>query len=379
MKINIFGSTGIIGTKTLNIINNHFPLIKINLLCANSNVRKFITQIKNYSPKYIYLNDQTKIAFLKKNINPNVKILNFEELKYYLINSKSDLTLLAISGYKSLNYIEPILANTNSLGLVSKEAVVSAGHLFNSFTKKFKNKIYPLDSEHFSIFTNIQKNNLQLNKISLTASGGPFLGKNYNSLKHISFKEAARHPKWKMGYKNSIDSATLVNKCLELVEAHYLFNLPYEKLDILIHPQSQIHSIFEYNNYIYNMVAFQNDMSIPLYSFLNQKFNYLLKNNRFRISNNNFLKFSNVKNEEFPIYKFFNNINKSIPSNIIKFNVGNEYAVNLFKNKQIKYTEILKIIRKITSINMEYKLNNIKDIINYHELLEIKISEKLNY
>ncbi len=379
MKINIFGSTGIIGSKTLNIVSKHFKAININLLCANQNVKKLINQIKIYKPKYVYLNDVNKVNFLKKNINQNIKVLNFNELKSYLINSKSELTILAISGYKSLNYLESILINTDSLGLVSKEAIVSAGHLFKSFKKKFKNKIYPLDSEHFSIFQNINKNNLQLNNVKLTASGGPFLGQNFNSLKNISFSDASKHPKWNMGYKNSIDSATLVNKCLELVEAHYLFDLPFDKLDIVVHPESKIHSILEYNNYIYNMIAFQNDMLIPIYNFLNQKFNYKLDNNKFRIKNNMSLNFTNVKNQEFPIYKFFKTLNKSNPSNIIKFNVGNEYAVNLFKNKQIKYTEILKIIRKFTSINIEYKLNNINDIIDYHELLENKISEKLNF
>jgi 1-deoxy-D-xylulose-5-phosphate reductoisomerase len=379
MKINIFGSTGIIGSKTLDIIDNYFPDIKINLLCSNTNVKKLINQIENYSPKYVYLNDSNKINYLKKNINNNIKILNFNELKSYLISSKSDLTLLAISGYKSLNYLEPIFINTKSLGLVSKEAVVSAGHLFKNFTKKNKNKIYPLDSEHFSIFQNMQNNNLEINNIKLTASGGPFLGKNYKSLKDISFSKASKHPKWNMGYKNSIDSATLVNKCLELVEAHYLFNIPFEKLDIVIHPESLIHSICEYNNYIYNFFAFQNDMMIPIFHFLNQKYKYILNNDKLRISKNTSFNFFNVKNQEFPVYKVFKNLNKTNPSNIIKFNVANEYAVNLFKIKHIKYTEILKIITKITSLNMEYKLNNIDDIICYHELLEIKISENLNY
>ena len=379
MKINIFGSTGIIGSKTLGIISRYFPSLKINLLCSNTNVIKLIRQIEIYSPKYVYLNDDTKIDFLKKNIQKNIKILNFNELISYLSNSKSELTLLAVSGYKSLNYLEPILNNTQSLGLVSKEAIVSAGHLFKNFSKQLKNKIYPLDSEHFSIFQNIDKNISEIKKVKLTASGGPFLGKNYLSLKNTSFLTAIKHPKWKMGYKNSIDSATLVNKCLELIEAHYLFEIPYDKLDIVIHPESQIHSIFEYNNFIYNMVAFQNDMSIPIYNFLNQKFKRVLNENKFIISNNQSFNFSNVNHHEFPVYKFFKNLNKSDPSNIIKFNVGNEYSVNLFKNNKIKYTEILKIISKITSINIEYKLNNIKDIINYHELLEIKINEKFNF
>jgi len=379
MLINIFGSTGIIGSKTLAIIKKYFPSIKINLLCANKNVKKLINQIETHRPNYVYLNDSTKLNYLKKNIKKKVKIINFNDLKSYLLNSKSELSLLAISGYKSLNYLEPILHNTESLGLVSKEAVVSSGHLFNNFKNKFKNKIFPLDSEHFSIFQNINQNNLEINKLILTASGGPFLGQTYKSLKNISFIEASNHPKWNMGYKNSIDSATLVNKCLELVEAHYLFDLPFDKLDILMHPESQIHSIFEYNNYIYNMIAFQNDMLIPIYNFLNQKYNYLLNNNKFKISNNTTFNFSAIKHQEFPVYKFFKNLDKSQPANIIRFNVGNEYAVNLFKNKYIKYTEILKIIRKITSLNMEYKLNNIKDIIDYHELLEIKISEKINF
>ena len=383
MKINIFGSTGIIGSKTLDIIKNYFPSIKINLLCSNTNVRKLISQVNIYSPKYVYLNDATKINYLKKNIKKNINILNYNELKSYLINSKSDYTLLAISGYKSLNYLDPILINTQSLGLVSKEAVVSAGHLFKDFSKKFKNKIYPLDSEHFSIFKNINKNFFEISKVKLTASGGPFLGKNYHSLKNISFSAASNHPKWKMGYKNSIDSATLVNKCLELIEAHYLFKIPFSKLDILIHPQALVHSVIEFNNYTAELNYFYHNMDIPLINFLNlynKESSFLnFTHKKYDFNKNLILKFNTPNSKLFPILSIFNKIDKKNPREFIKFNLANEFAVNLFKNNKIKYTEILKIIIKITSINMEYKLNNIKDIINYHELLEIKINETINY
>ena len=379
MKINIFGSTGIIGTKTLNILTTYFPNLKINLLCANNNVKKLLRQIDRHSPKFVYLNNTKKITFLKKNISNKTKILNFEELISYLYGSKSDLSLLAISGYRSLDYFEPILKNTSSLGLVSKEAVVSSGHLFKNFNKNIIKKIFPLDSEHFSIFQNLNNNTLELKNLILTASGGPFLGHKYSALKNISFLRASMHPKWKMGYKNSIDSATLTNKCLELIEAHYLFDLPFENLKIVIHPESKIHSIIEYKNYIYNMIAFYNDMSIPIYHFLNQFFNYKLKKNIFELNFNEKLNFYEVKNQDFPIYKYFENLDKSDPANIIKFNVGNEHAVNLFKNKRIKYTDIYKIVTKITSLNLNYKLKNIKDIMNYHEILEIKINEKFNY
>ena len=374
MNINIYGSTGIIGSKTLKILNNFFPKIKINLLCANKNVNKLIKQIHLYSPKFVYLNNKKKLSILKKNINSTTKILDYNELVYYLKETKSDLSLLAISGYKSLNYFEIILKNTHSLGLVSKETIVSAGHLFNKYNKSIKNKIFPLDSEHFSIFNYLNKNNINdLAKLTLTASGGPFLGKKYSSLSNISFKKASSHPNWKMGYKNSIDSATLSNKCLELVEAHYLFNLPFEKLNVIIHPQSKIHSIFEYKNYIYNMIAFYNDMTIPIYHFLNQNQNSTLKYNKFSLVKNSEYKFMDVKFSEFPILKLFNEMDKYDPTNIIKFNVANEFAVNLFKNNIIKYTDIYKIVAKITSLNLNYKLKSIKDILEYHELLERKI------
>ena len=379
MNINIYGSTGIIGTKTLSIINKHFDNLKVNLLCANNNVDKLINQVHIFSPKYVYLNNKNNINYLKKNINNQTQILKYDELISYLNSSKSEFSLLAISGYKSLNYFESILNNTSSLGLVNKESIVSAGHLFKNINKSLKKKIYPLDSEHFSIFKNINFNkNEKLKKLTLTASGGPFLGKKYLSLKNISFKKASAHPKWKMGYKNSIDSATLVNKCLELIEAHYLFDLEYNNLKIIIHPESKIHSIFEYSNYLYNMVAFHNDMTIPIYHFLNQYNKYELNENKFSFKGNEKLSFYNVKFDEFPIFKFFNSFNKSDPSNIIKFNVGNEFAVNLFKNNRIKYTDICKIVTKITSLNLNYKLKNIKDIIYYHELLENIINEKFN-
>ena len=381
MKINIFGSTGVIGSKALNIIKKNFPKIKVNLLCANNNVSKLIKQSNLFSPKYLYLNNNKKINYLKKNISPKIKILNFNELKSHLSESKNYYSLLAVSGYKSLIYFDLIIKNSFSIGLVSKETVVSAGHLFKNLNKNIRDKIYPLDSEHFSIYKFINNNNknLALNNLTLTASGGPFLGRKHSSLKNVSFKEASTHPKWNMGYKNSIDSATLSNKCLELIEANYLFDLPFNKLDIVIHPESKIHSIFEYKNYIYNMILFHNNMSIPIYHFLNQEFNFKLLNNEFSIKKNNQFNFIEVKNSEFPIYNFFNKIDKSIPSNIIKFNVGNEYAVNLFKRNLIKYTDIYNIVAKISSLNLNYKLNNIKDVIKYHETLELKIYEKFNY
>ena len=375
MIINIYGSTGEIGKKTLKIIKKFFPKIKVNLLCANSNLNVLKKQINIFKPKYVFLSNNNASKKLKSTLRSNTKVLSFQELCYYLSNSKSDFSILAISGYKSLYYLDYIIENTRNLGLVNKEAIVSAGHIFQKKKYFKKTKIFPIDSEHFSLFESFKLSNNENNfeKIVLTASGGPFYNKNFKSLKKISFSEAIKHPKWKMGYKNSIDSATLVNKCLEVVEAHYLFGVPFEKIDIIIHPQALVHSIITKKNFVSNYNLFKNDMSIPIINFLLQsKFKLKKNNNNLYFKTNSQLDFYKVQDQVFPIYNFFKKMNKKNPANLIKFNTGNELAVNMFKNNLIKYTDIIEIIKKVVSIELNSPLNNIKDIINYHEKIEKK-------
>ena len=374
MNINIYGSTGVIGRKTLDLIDANFPNLKINLLCAKSNFKLLKKQIIKYKPKYAFLYDLERLSYPNAKIGKTI-LLNFNELQDYLIVSKSDLSLLAISGYKSLYFLDYIIQNTDNLGIVSKEAIVSAGHIFKKKNYFNKTNIFPIDSEHFSLFELFNKINSKnkFNKIILTASGGPFYKKKFNSLKNIKFSKAIQHPKWKMGYKNSIDSATLVNKCLELIEAHYLFDIPFEKMQILIHSEAIVHSIVEFENYVSQFNLFKNDMSIPILNFLNtskKKFNH---DKKYSIKNYKNFHFETVKNDIFPIYNYFVSINKSKPQNLIKFNIGNEFAVDLFKNGKIKYTDIYKIVKKVTSLNLYSSVNTIKDIINYHEEIENKL------
>ncbi len=382
MKINIFGSTGEIGKKSLKLIYNSFPDINVNLLCANSNIKLLIKQIKIFNPKYVYVNDLASSKKIKSMISNKTKIFSFNELNNYLKNSKSDLSLLAISGYKSLYYLDQIIFNTKNLGIVSKEAIVSAGHIFKK--KKYFNKtnIFPIDSEHYSLFEYFSstKSNLNFRKVVITASGGPFYKTKYNKLHKIKFQQAIKHPKWKMGYKNSIDSATLVNKCLEVIEAHYLFNIPFEMIKIVIHPEALVHSIIEKDNYILKMNLFKNDMAIPILNFLklSNKSN-IIDHSNLRLKKYDKLTFLDVKSDYFPIYDFFIKMDKSKPANLIKFNIGNEFAVNMFKNNLIKYTDICKIIKKVCALNLNSELNTIKDIIEYHEHVEKKVKDLFKY
>ena len=381
MNINIYGSTGTIGRKTLKLIDQNFPKLKVNLLCAKSNLKLLTKQIIQYKPKYAFLYDSEKIPNFDYKIG-KTKFLNLNELQGYLKTSKSNLTLLAISGYKSLYFLESIIENTDYLGIVSKEAIVSAGHIFRKRNYFNKTNIIPLDSEHFSLFELFNKINIRenINKVTLTASGGPFFKRKFSSLKNIKFTEAIKHPKWNMGYKNSIDSATLVNKCLELVEAHYLFDIPFKKMNILVHPQAQVHSIVEFQNYVTQLNLFKNDMSIPILNFLFvTKFKYNKNNNNFYLNDFKSLTFEKVRNEIFPIYNFFNKMDKNRPENLIKFNIGNEFAVNLYKNGIIKYTDIYKIIKKVTRLDLYSSVNTIKDILNYHEEVEKKLQNFTNY
>lgn len=374
MDINIFGSTGTIGIKTLNILYKSFPSIKINLLVANNNYKKLIFQSLKYKPNYISIKDKSKIPILKKKLSNNckVKFIEYDKINDYISKSKSTFTILAIAGYEALNFLEKISQNTKFLGLVNKECIVSAGHLFKKLKDANKDlNILPLDSEHFSLNLNFYDQKITDYKfIYITASGGPFFNKKNLDLKKISFEDAIRHPKWKMGYKNSIDSASLVNKCLEIIEAHYLFSIPFKKLKILIHPESVIHSIIENKNYTSNMNYFYPDMYIPIFNFFQK---YVKKPNKvkkftkkFDLRLNSSFNFYQVNKQDFPIYKIFDKIDKSKPLNLIKFNVINQYAVESFKYNRLSFQEIPTFINNAMKIKFILPVNSIKNIIKFH-------------
>ena len=375
MKINIYGSTGEIGQKTLFIINKFFPNIKVNLLLAKNNYKKLIKQSIIHNPKYIYIDNKKYYYLLKDKLsNTKIKILSKDELIEHLLIVKIDISILSIAGYEALNYLKYIFINSKNLGLVNKESIVSAGHLFNKLQKKNNINIYPLDSEHYSLSNFFNTESKNFSSILLTASGGPFFNKkiNYNN---VSFKEAINHPKWKMGYKNSIDSATLVNKCLEIIEAHYLFNIPYENIDIVIHPEAYIHSIIELKNLTSVMNGFYPDMFVPIYNFLSNfsKKNILLDNKKFNFKRKQVLNFMDIDIKKFPIYKIFNDMNKASISDIIKFNCANEIAVEYFKTGKMKYNKIHEFIDNSLSLNFNYPTNTIDQIINFQNKFKIKL------
>ena len=336
-KINILGSTGSIGKKTLKILKKNFTKYKINYLLANNNFYLLAKQANIYNPNFIgILND--KYYSNIKNIINNKKIKIVAGLECYdILRENVNLTILAISGISALKSIELILKNSKKIGIVNKESIVSAGKFILNIAKKNNTKIIPLDSEHFSIYNFLSNYNIKniknIRKVFLTASGGPFLNINNNELKNVSLKDALKHPTWKMGIKNTIDSSTMVNKCLEIIEAHYLFKFDYSKLDIIIHPESLVHSIIKINDGTLISNMFNNDMSIPIYASLNSNINSNNPYSNIDITNINTLRFIKPNKNKFESLKIFDQINKNSLSEIIVFNTANEIAVNFVYKK----------------------------------------------
>ena len=377
-KINILGSTGIIGKNTLKIIDRNFDNYIINFLLANNNYKLLAQQANKFMPNYIGLLNSKNYYNLKKLLkNKNIKIVTGNDCIEILKKNVSS-TILAISGISALELIEQSIKNSKKVGIVNKEALVSAGKFIIKLAKKNNTKIFPLDSEHYSIYNYLLYSNLNnfknIKKIYLTASGGPFLYKKINSLKNVTLKQALKHPTWKMGLKNTIDSSTMINKCLEIIEAHYLFNLQYDKLDIIIHPESLIHSIINTKDGSLNLNMSNNDMSIPLFSFLNNNINNPYNN--LDIKEINKLRFLKPNKKQFPSLRIFDQLNKNSLSDLIIFNTSNEYAVNLFIKNKIKYNEITNYIEK--SLNKFEKINiyNIKDVILYQKYLFDKLNKQ---
>ena len=260
--ISIIGSTGSIGLSSLNIIqkNKNF---QINLLSANKNYRLILKQIKIYKPKYFLIRDHSVFLKVKKIKYRNTKIVNsFESIN---LIKKNDITICAIPGIAGLEPTIKLIKFSKKLFIANKESVVIGWNIISKMAKKYNTKIVPLDSEHFAISKLLSKHKISdIKKIYITASGGPFLNYSINDLKKIKPEDALKHPKWKMGKKISIDSSTLMNKILELVEAQKLFNIPKDKIDIIIHPNSLVHAFVELHNGISEFIYHETSMIIPI-------------------------------------------------------------------------------------------------------------------
>ena len=371
--ISILGSTGSIGLTSLDLIDRKKNKFIVFLLAANKNFRIICRQINKYKPKYFIISDKKILSKVKKKFKKkNIKFLNkFDEIS---LKKKIDITISAIPGLEGLQPTISMTKISKRILIANKESVICGWGLIKKIANKYKTKIIPIDSEHFSIFKLIKNHSIKdIKKIYITASGGPFLNFEYKDLKKVQPKAALKHPKWKMGKKISIDSATMMNKILEIIEAQKLFNIPNNKIDILIHPESLVHAIIELKNGLSQFIYHDTTMKIPLANAIFEKkldiqdFKIFKKNNRQEVFNK--LTFSKVDKKNFPIIKIKDRANE-YPSTSIILNAANEILVEYFLQKKLPFLSISKIILTIMNDRNYYKyairkpknINQIKEI-----------------
>jgi len=376
-KITILGSTGSIGLTTLNIISKKKNQFIVTLLAAKNNYKEICKQINKYNPIYFVIANPAIFKKVKKKFkNKKTKIL--DDYKKIKVKAKSDVTISAIPGTEGLLPTLSIIKSTKKLLLANKESVICGWELIKNESFKYKVDIVPIDSEHYSILQLIKDYKIdQIKKIYLTASGGPFLNYKPHQFKKIKPKDALKHPKWKMGKKITIDSSTLMNKILELIEAQKLFNIPSKKLDILIHPNSLVHAIVMFNNGLTKMLYHQTTMIIPI---VNAIFDEEIDIGDFykpktKIKNDieNII-FRRVDAKIFPIIKLKDRVNE-YPSTSIIINSTNEVLVDQFLNNNITYNDIIKGIKHVLR-DRNYRKYAIKKPKTINQILDIDIWAK---
>ena len=373
-SISILGSTGSIGLNSLKIISNKKFLFSVNILAANRNYKLICNQIIKFKPKVFIINDyfiylKVKEKFKKKNIKIINKIKN--QKNFF---KKSDITIAAIPGIAGLIPTIELIKNSKKILIANKESIVCGWNLIKKISLKNKTKIVPIDSEHFSIMKLLENSNiLDVKKIYLTASGGPFLNYNVKKLKKVKPHQAVKHPKWKMGKKISIDSATLMNKMLEVIEAHKLFSIDLKKIDIVIHPESLVHAIVEFKNGLHKFIYHETSMLIPLANaifdngvdiedYIKPKTNN--KNSLF-FENFNFLK---VDKKRFPVVKLKNRMNEHVSTPII-VNAANEILVEQYLREKINFDTFYKYLLMVLN-DRNYKKYAIKEAKNIEQVFQ---------
>ncbi len=367
-KISIFGVTGSIGSSTVKIILLDKAKYNVQVLTANKNYKKLAKLSKLLRSKYAIIGDEKYFLLLKKELkNTNIICLTGKSNLEKFAKIKTDILISAIVGMAGLRPTYNAIGNTKLLAIANKESIVVAGNILLNKAKKLKTIVLPLDSEHHAIFQVYKKENKNnIKEIILTASGGPFWNKEKINFDKVTVKNALKHPTWRMGKKITIDSATMMNKLLEIIEASILFNLDLGKIKILIHPSSLIHGIVNFIDGTSHLIASEPDMKIPISHALHwpERLNSKVKN----------LDFKNIKNFKFycPNKKIFpslslinilkkNDYNKS---KIITINAANEVAVDYFLRKKISFNDIIKIIKKTIFLTKHININSINDVMN---------------
>ncbi len=374
----ILGSTGSIGTQTLDIVRDNKSKFNVVALSGNNNIELLHKQIHEFKPRYVAVNNLEKAKLLKsKTNNLDVAILSgIEGLKDIASLEEVDTVVTAVVGNIGiLPTIEAIKTHKN-IALANKETLVAAGEIIMNLAKDYGVSIIPIDSEHSAILQCLEGHNKKdLEKIILTASGGPFRGMNSDELVNVKYIDALKHPNWNMGSKISIDSATLMNKGLEVIEAKWLFNLEIEEINVIVHPQSIIHSMVEYIDGTVIAQLGSPDMRIPIQYALSHPHRIKLNSNKISFDKLSSLTFEQPDIETFPCLGLAFEALKTGGTMPAVLNSANEELVSKYLKDEIKFYDIPKGIEMAMKKHKIIKDPSIDDILT----IDKDIRQYINY
>ncbi len=377
-NIAILGSTGSIGTQALEIILDYPDLFQAEILVANKNVDLLIKQAKLFEPNIVVIADESKYSELSDALKhlPIKVFCGASSIEQVVQLDCVDVVLTAMVGFSGLLPTIRAVESNKIIGLANKETLVVGGHIITEALKQSRSAIIPVDSEHSAIFQCLTGENIEsIDKLILTASGGPFRGKNHEFLKTVKPEQALKHPNWDMGSKVTIDSASLMNKGLEVIEAHWLFGIPASRIQVLVHPQSVVHSMVEFVDGSIKAQLGEPNMRIPIQYALDYPNRSLSKKNRF-----SFLDTPQLDFEE-PDIKTFKNL--QIAFDCLEkggnapcvMNAANEIAVDLFLKEKISFTGISDLIEETLSTVDFINKPSLEDCLQTDNIARIKSLE----
>ena len=376
-NISILGSTGSIGTQTLEIVDYYKDEINVVAITGNNNIDLLEEQIEKYNPKVCAVMNEDNYKLLKNRLNSKTKLLcGMEGLKEAASIDEADIVLTAISGMIGLEPTIEAIKNKKKIALANKETLVTGGSIIKKLANKYNVDILPVDSEHSAIFQCLQGYSYNdVKKILLTASGGPFFGKSTEYLENVSVDEALKHPNWSMGKKITVDSSTLMNKGLEMIEAYWLFDVTSRNIEVIIHPESIIHSAVEFKDTSIIAQMGLPDMKLPIQYALfypERKENNLKSLNLFEIESLNFHKPDTSTFKCLDLAYKAISIGGTMPTVL---NAANEIAVEKFLSKKIKFLDIGNYIETLMEQHSPFEVNSLEDILYVKKWTEKKFTE----
>ena len=385
-KIAILGSTGSIGKTLLKILKKNKKNFVIEFLSANKDYKTLLKQAKDFNVRNIVITNKQSFQIALDNLKNkpnNISVHNNFNNLNKIFPKKIDYVMSSIVGLDGLIPTFKIIKFTKKIAIANKETIICAWNLIKKELKKNKTEFIPVDSEHFSLWYGLKNINLNIiDKIYITASGGPFFKTPIKKLKNVSIKQALKHPNWNMGNKISIDSATMINKIYEVIEAKNIFNIPYRKIKILIHPSSYVHAIVKSNNGLIKIIAHDTTMKIPIFNTLYFDSIRHLNSNKLNIKLLNNLNLMEVDQKKYPMVKILQNLSDKHTLYDTVIVSANDALVNLYLKKQINFIDIQKKLFQLIKSKqfLKYKKiypTKIKDILDLNKYVRLKIMEKV--